>query len=1129
MGLWDGISGGQSSSLLTTSATAPVDFNAIHVAPTTASAPVTAAPASNFWAGMGNSTPSTVSAPTPPLSLYDQVQQPQPALSKLNLNPASLSFKGVQFVGDVIDHMLGLPGRLVTDFNYPQGSPGNESVPYTFSGQYAGALGGAAANAGIPGSDKVALGAGLLAGFIEPIPGLESSSALKLGNLTPEESKLAIAFADHINSGHDVGVEDWATIKQILTDNGYTAPNTQKQAAALISDAKKTALSASVIKEQANFNNALDEQMTKPATIPLKPKPVQPRQANGWWDTFKNMLSDQRGMIKNPLASSGEAPKPDTFSAETPATETTAAAQPQETANKVELPITGTTQAERVDSAIVNAERIKNEINVRGKDAFKAGQSLSPKDLELGRQVENGTPIKDIAAQADNPKQLTTFLTKLADYYDFRLAADRAAGGSTPKVENYIPHHWDLSNPEDLARFNDLAKQKGLQEYNGFRAQPRVFKSYAEGIAQGFKPANPSILEDLQHDYNAASSVISKQALRQGLYEAAPDKVSMSGYGQTPEGKPFINSNIPGLEGLSYDKSIHQQLKGFEPLTNTDVLKQAQEKGFNITDPKSYGTLWQSVKDNGMLNTVSTLYDHVNSSFKHTILNFSGFHSINISANYTGASIFNPIKGVRGLSTSLPSFFSEKITQDIIDGFKKKTVPGKSYTVFDAGLRSGVNMDRGLPPRSLTAKVNPFNTLSRAIFDRELYTLKLNLVDQAFGSGKLDPTSPMGRATAREINMIMGEMNQRTMNINPNTSKWLSRVLLAPQFTASKYKLIGDAITKGDEKGGNLARTAIVGKSLAIGTLSTFGTLLATGKFPNLHQILLNYTFAPSTQTNLKNPKGQSLDVIYPQTFVTEPAKPLGGALDAMGLQNPLGTKADLTHYGEARLAPALSTAIAAYNNQDFYGNPIVNPNVKQSALSQRVQNLGKGVLPIGVQAAVNQAQGKTTSTQTAINVAGLNTKVSAADPATVQKGNVKAAIQAIAAIAPDDPNRLQKMQAIFNSVPAASRKSLAYQELLAGVSTKGIYQSPTEQKYFQVQDLVSQGKTDQAAAITKAMTPQEYSTYKAIKTKLTNEAVFQKVKDLVSQGNTQAAQQLTASMTKEQYKSYLTWKKNNP
>jgi len=1065
---------------------------------------------------MANSTPAVANNPTP-LSLYDQVKTPSVASQAASYDPVSSAVSTVSSAykqSAVPDILTGLSTGNWQPYQQKIASNGIDATKL------------ANPDPAIHGPEVQKL-----ANLVLGVSGGEATTALKLGNMTEPESKLLISFADHINAGHNVGAEDWETIKQTLTDNGYTAPNTQKQAAQLITDAKNSAVAAQAAKNEATFNAQTDNSLSKSkpvnaSQVSLPPKPVQPRQPNGWWDTFKKAFSDQRGFVKNPLAQEEPvpAPEPKAPSPEEPAP----VSSPQDTTNKVELPITGTTQAERVDSTIVNSERIKNEINIRGKDAFKAGQSLSANDLKLGTQVEHGSPLDEITAQADNPKQLATFLTKLADYYDFRLAADRAAGGNTPRVPNYIPHNWDLSDPKDLARFNDLAKQKGLQEYKGYRAQPRVFNSYAEGEAQGFKRANPSILEDLQHDYNAASTVLSRQALKQGLYEAAPDKVSMSGYGQTPEGKPFVNSNIPGLEGISYDKSIHQQLKGFEPLTNTDVLDQAKDKGFNPTDPKSYGILWQSMKDNGMLNTVSTLYDHANSSLKHTILNFSGFHSINISANYTGASIFNPIKGIRGLTTSLPSFFSEKATQDIIDGFKAKKIPGKSYSVFDAGLRSGVNMDRGLPPSTIRSKVNPFNATSRAIFDRELYTLKLNLVDQAFGKGEIDPASAAGRATAKEINLIMGEVNTRTMNINPNTSKWLSRALLAPQFTASKYKLIGDALSKGGDAG-HLARTAVIGKSLAIGTLSTLGTLLATGKFPNLHQILLNYTIAPSTQTNLTNPKGQKLDVTYPQTFLTEPAKPLGGALDAIGIQNPLGTKNDLTHYGEARLSPALSTAIAAYNNQDFYGNPIVNPNVPQSALSQRIQNLGKGQLPIGIQSAVNQAQGKQTGAQTAINVAGLNTKTSSSDPTVQARNTVTSAKQAIAAIAPDDPQRLEKMQAIFNSLPADSRKSLAYQELLDGVSTKGIYQSDTEQKYFQVQDLLSQGKTAEATAITAAMTPKEYSTYKAIRTRLTNQTLFQKVKDLVSQGNTTAATQLTASMTKDQYKSYLTWKKKNP
>jgi hypothetical protein len=633
---------------------------------------------------------------------------------------------------------------------------------------------------------------------------------------------------------------------------------------------------------------------------------------------------------------------------------------PQDTKNKVELKITGNTEKEKIQSAIVNSERVKNELNIRGKDAFVDARKLSPNDLKLAEQYETGQSIDDLAKQAENPKQFKKAMNKVADYYDFRLATDRALGGETPLRQNYIPHNWDLSNPQDLARFNEIARQRGIQPYNGFKSQPRVFKTYAEGEALGFKRQNPNILGDLQNDYGASSTVLSRQALKQGLGESAPGKVSMNGMGQTPEGKPFVNSNIPGLEGMSFHPDVNKNLKGFQPKTNQDVFQLVKEKG-----------LVGGLKEGGFLNTVGTLYDRATQPMKHFLLNFSGFHSINVSANYSGSSLFEAnMKGTKGIAESIPSFLSETFTKKIEDGFRSKLIPGTDMSIFDAGLRSGVNMDRGIPAAGLR-RLNPFTAQSRAIFDRELHTLKLNLVDQVFSSGKVNPESPQGRELGREINQIMGEMNNHTMNINPNSQKWMTRLLLAPQFTESKYVTIGKALTKNPTK--TLALKAVVGKSIVMGTLASLGTLLATGKFPNLQQLLLNYTIAPDTQTNLESPSGKKQDVSWPQTFVSEPSRPIAGLMQ--------GSTDALTHYAQSRLNPVLSDMVSAYTNKDYYGNPIVDPNSDKSTLSQLASNVGVGDLPIGVQQIQSLMSGKQTIPQTAINVAGLRTHVSPNDP----------------------------------------------------------------------------------------------------------------------------------------------------
>jgi hypothetical protein len=240
------------------------------------------------------------------------------------------------------------------------------------------------------------------------------------------------------------------------------------------------------------------------------------------------------------------------------------------------------------------------------------------------------------------------------------------------------------------------------------------------------------------------------------------------------------------------------------------------------------------------------------------------------------------------------------------------------------------------------------------------------MVDQVFGDGKINPDSPKGRAFGNEINLVMGEMNDKLNNMNPNTQKWLTRALLAPGFTEAKYTVIGHALSKGKNSAGNFARSAVIGKSIIIGTLATLGTVLATGNFPNLHQLLLNYTTNPSSQTNLKNKKGQKLDIGFPKTFIDE----------------PLSLLQDPGAYVRSRFAPALTDIYEAAppsvlgTGKNYYGAPTVNPKSKTPAWLQTINSTAVNDMPIGLQNLINYSSGSQTGAQSAIGIGGLSTHV---------------------------------------------------------------------------------------------------------------------------------------------------------
>lgn len=659
-----------------------------------------------------------------------------------------------------------------------------------------------------------------------------------------------------------------------------------------------------------------------------------------------------------------------------------------------DLKIMGDTEAEKIQSAVRNSEYVKNAIATRGQDAYKSAigsgflnSGLSEHDIRLAEGYSQGIPIDKLATQADNPAQFTKFMTKATDYYNFRHAVDTTvAGGSTPYRENYLPQQWDLSKPEDLAKFNEIAAKKGLKPYQGFASQDRVLESYPHGESLGFKRLNPNILGDLKTDYTKAASSISQQVLKKGLAEAAPGKVTLRGNEYTAEGKPITNAQ--GLNGIGYPKDIADQLKGYNDPTGKDMYKMAKERS-QEAGTGTLGTLKNLPKtgrEAGISDGLLATYDHASTALKRVIYNLGLFHSQNIGLNYLGASILHPIQSIKGAAESVPAFFSQKYADNVIERSKNDIIPGRNMSVYDAGLRSGQHMGTELPLTG-TQRLNPLKGSTAAMFDRQLPVLRYYLNKMSFGNGKIDPSSPEGGDLGKTIDKIMGEINPRTMNMNPNTMKVLGRFLGTPNFTMSKWSNLGDAAFKWGAKGdrlfgdpaGNLARTSVLGKRVWQATVGLLIGTLATGQFPNLQNILSRYIVNPTAPSNLKNSKGQSEDIAFPKDNITEAENAISNPGNyILQRENPL-----LRNVSEA-------LPLSPITGRNYYGAPIQNPKSNSSWLSQYAKGSISSDLPIGIQNVMNQAEGKQGTAQTLLQLGGFSTPIHKGATSAVNRYNIR-------------------------------------------------------------------------------------------------------------------------------------------
>lgn len=671
-----------------------------------------------------------------------------------------------------------------------------------------------------------------------------------------------------------------------------------------------------------------------------------------------------------------------------------------------------------IKSAIANSEHIHNELIRRANKALNFAKGLSKEDRLLANEYENGSSIENLELKAKDPQRLRTAIKALEDYYDYKLAAERAAGAQVPKVNQYARHFWDLSRPEDAERFNQLAHQQGVTDFKGTSAQPRIFRTYAEGEAAGFVRQHDNIFRDLQQDAKMSSYRISNAVLKEGVLRAGGEKVSDKGSGVDANGKPFINSNIQGLNGLSYTKEIADQLKGYNELNRNQFGKN---------------------------------FDKLNAIQKSTILSLSLFHSTNISLNFAGSTAFtHPIVGAKGLAQSLGGLLNKKYAQHVLDGFQERGVTEWAQkNGISVGSESDVSLDGGIKVGSLK-KVSPIAKGHDMIFQQEIPIMTLHLAELGKKKG-IEPGSAEGIAFGQEVNNVMGLLNQKILARDPNTQKWLNRMMLAPAFTESKLRTLADSATKwgGDnQKAGNLARSAVLGKSALSGIIGITGTIIATGSYPTLTSVIGQFT-DPHIDTKIKNKNGGTKTAYLPHSFISEFLDP--------ALKTIHGDPSGIIHYGQARLSPNISTGISLSTNQDYFGNPIYNPD--KPTLPQVPGQVVKKTLPIGAQNVLN-ATGPNAKgiPETLLDEAGLRVKNNPNDPINKKTADYFAAVDAAKkglnqndlavynAINPEkkNPDGTWNEASKFDpsTAPAKTLELLAHPKVLAAVQKVGLTDS---------------------------------------------------------------------------------------
>jgi hypothetical protein len=721
--------------------------------------------------------------------------------------------------------------------------------------------------------------------------------------------------------------------------------------------------------------------------------------------------------------------------------------------NKV-IPIAKPDEATALKNAAQEAKfkmsEVQSNINARKMllDA-KLNKFTDPKENRLAMELlQHPENQEEILKQSKNPQAIKDASKAYKDYTDYLYNIRSTTDSSKMRYDSNFYHtQWDLTKPEDAKHYTELINAQP-RNYQGGYTKSKVFKDLNEGEEAGFTPAFKTLKDSASHLHDQNLLGLPNDALLKTLKDnKVGDHFSNTDF------HGAVKPNIPGMDGTYFSKPLHNELKNLEPsaLSKTPGVKQVLK---------------------------------VNKNLKDLALSLANFHSLNISKKVMGVSN-NPLEVLKGAKAFLsPEYFNKELERNISDG------------VVDWASKSGMNTFsyQGLGGDLVSkGKYNPINILHKATFDRQIPLYAMDLARAAMKKG-VNPESPEGRALGKQINALLGSINWKTMDgkflNNPEVRTSMNLGLLAPSFSIGKIQNVKAALTKGGEAG-NFARRAIIGDAIVTGLMAELGTKAVTGKFNNPKDIVQNDILDPNSPLPYKSPDGKMLSAGFPGTDISDAAR---------ALEDP-------KHALQSRTAPIVSLGSKLMTGEDYYGNPL-KPAGSTHPVLDTASNVIQSELPIGVNQSLKLAQGKQNLATTALNIGGMKVKTSADDP-TSQYYKQFSKSQIKVTRTPEEQkvyDELQKSRADFK---------------------------PT---YDKIQELKNNGKTEEAQKMVDNLSDNDYNVYKSIKksdtlkkdtaNKIKLLSTFNHIQDLIKEGKNDEAQTIVDTMTDDEYKAYKAMKK---
>lgn len=547
--------------------------------------------------------------------------------------------------------------------------------------------------------------------------------------------------------------------------------------------------------------------------------------------------------------------------------------------------------------AIVNSQRVGDMIDKTAAQALKSARDLTPEEqTSLPRAIEH----PELPRSAKLQKAIDDF--RLAD--DTMHAANQTLKGEpTAYRTNHALHDWDL--PEDLAATPD--------NFRAVNEQARIHPTIEHGEAAGLTLKDRPHVDAMAEYFQKGAAILRKQALAKGIDEADAGA------------KPTHAFDIGGGRSIPTTEAGKKALQGME------------------RQPKP--------------GAVLKAHDATNKFLKQTLLSISQFHPINIGrkAGSTMMLTGHPVRAMLAVRDGAMA-----ISKHYSDGLHEAAL--KDGT-FDDAARIGTPIGVG-NDYAVSGKFEPgkHGIGERTIFEQQMPAIHIQMVKSVIADLKrngISLDSKQARQAGTRVNEIMGYVNMEVRGLNRPRQRFLSRILLAPQFTRSKWATLkGVATDQGMAR--RYAIAAVVGDTAAVyATAVTLGALFGQ-KQDNWRDTIIRSLIHPSIATPFKDKKGNNIELSLPSTYISEAigliAKLNRGDDGRMNIdfnfKNLLG---NLEQYGRNRLAPLESDALKVGTNQNYSGKPLYDDQADtKTKVEQAATTLAEGHLPIGVQGALH-------------------------------------------------------------------------------------------------------------------------------------------------------------------------------